>query len=499
MAERPVLLSRAVSLLVGALLLLGLYLTSHYSYLLFHSLVEVFSIVVACGIFMVAWNARQFLDNDYLLFVGISFLFVAALDLLHTLAYQGMGVFTGYGANLPTQLWIAGRYVQSLSLLIAPTFIRRRLKPHLAFLSYAAVVFLLLASIFYWRVFPDCYIEGVGLTPFKKTSEYIICLILLASIARLLKYRTQFDLGVLRLLILAIGLTIGAELAFTSYVSVYGFSNLVGHLFKIISFYLVYRAIIATALVKPYRVLFRDLKQSEEDLRQHTVQLKARNEELDAFAHTVAHDLRNPLAVIISTGRVLNAHYGSKLEEEMQELLGMITRTAFKMSRIIDELLLLAEVRKAKTKATRLDMGAIVADAQQQLAQSIETNHVEISLPDTWPVALGYAPWIEEVWANYISNAIKYGGQPPYLELGASRQAGGMIRFWVHDNGPGLTPEEQEVLFTPFTRLDQVRATGHGLGLSIVKRIVEKLDGQVGVESEPGRGSFFYFTLPGVD
>jgi len=499
MAERPVPLSRAVSLLVGALLLLGLYLTSHYSYLLFHSLVEVFSIVVACGIFMVAWNARQFLDNDYLLFIGISFLFVAALDLLHTLAYQGMGVFTEYDANLPTQLWIAGRYIQSLSLLIAPTFVRRRLKPHLAFLSYAAVVFLLLASIFYWHVFPDCYIEGVGLTPFKKTSEYIICLILLASIARLLQYRTQFDLGVLRLLILAIVLTIGAELAFTSYVSVYGFSNLVGHLFKIISFYLVYRAIIATALVKPYRVLFRDLKQSEEDLRQYTVQLQARNEELDAFAHTVAHDLRNPLAVIISTGRVLNAHYGSKLEEEMQELLGMITRTAFKMSRIIDELLLLAEVRKAKTKATRLDMGAIVADAQQQLAQSIETNQVEISLPDTWPVALGYAPWIEEVWANYISNAIKYGGQPPYLELGANRQAGGMIRFWVHDNGPGLTPEEQEALFTPFTRLDQVRATGHGLGLSIVKRIVEKLDGQVGVESEPGQGSFFYFTLPGVD
>ncbi len=499
MTERPVLISRIIFLLVGALLLLGLYLTSHYSYLLFHSLVETFSIVVACGTFMVAWNARQFLDNDYLLFIGIAFLFVATLDLLHTLAYQGMGVFTEYDANLPTQLWIAGRYVQSLSLLIAPLFIRRRLKPHLAFLSYAAVVSLLLASIFYWHVFPDCYIEGVGLTPFKKNSEYIISLLLLASIARLLQHRTQFDPGVLRVLNLAIVLTIGAELALTSYVSVYGPSNLVGHILKIISFYLIYRAIIATALVKPYRVLFRNLKQSEAILRQHTVELQARNEELDAFAHTVAHGLRNPLAVIISTGRVLNIHHGPKLEDEIQELLGMITRTAFKMSRIIDELLLLAEVRKAKTKATRLDMSAIVADAQQRLAELIETNQVEISLPDTWPVALGYAPWIEEVWTNYISNAIKYGGQPPRLELGATRQMDGMIRFWVHDNGPGLTSQDQEPLFTPFTRLDQVRATGHGLGLSIVKRILEKLDGQVGVKSEPGQGSLFYFTLPGVD
>ncbi len=114
-------------------------------------------------------------------------------------------------------------------------------------------------------------------------------------------------------------------------------------------------------------------------------------------------------------------------------------------------------------------------------------------------MALGYGPWVEEVWANYLSNAIQYGGRPPRVELGATEQADGMVRFWVRDNGPGLTPEEQARLFTPFTRLDQVRAKGHGLGLSIVRRIVEKLGGQVGVESEVGRGSVFTFTLPGMD
>jgi signal transduction histidine kinase len=499
MEERLPAFSKVAYLIAGVLVLLGLYQASRYSYLLFHSLAEVFSIVVACGVFMVAWNARHFLDNNYLLFIGVAFLFVAGLDLLHTLAYKGMGVFPGFGANLPTQLWIASRYVQSLSLLIAPLFLRRRLKAHLVFLSYAVIVSLLLASIFHWRVFPDCYIEGVGLTPFKKISEYIISLIFLASIGLLLKHRTQFDPDVLRLLILSIVLMIGAELAFTFYVSVYGLSNLVGHVLKIISFYLIYTAIIATALVKPYRVLFRNLKQSEAELRQYTIELQARNEELDAFAHTVAHDLRNPLALVISSARVLNALYSPELKEEIHELLRMIMRTAFKMSRIIDELLLLAEVRKAKLQATPLDMVKIVADAQQRLAESIETNQVEITLPNTWPVALGYAPWIEQVWVNYLSNAIKYGGQPPRLEMGANRQADSMIRFWVRDNGPGLTPEDQAALFTPFTRLDQVRATGHGLGLSIVKRIVEKLDGQVGMESEPGQGSLFFFTLPGTN
>jgi len=84
------------------------------------------------------------------------------------------------------------------------------------------------------------------------------------------------------------------------------------------------------------------------------------------------------------------------------------------------------------------------------------------------------------------------------VQLGAEAQPDGMVRFWVRDNGHGLSPEEQARLFTPFTRLDQARAKGHGLGLSIVRRIVEKLGGQVGVESLVGQGSSFFFTLPGA-
>ncbi|MCL4294131.1 MAG: ATP-binding protein [Anaerolineae bacterium] len=117
-------------------------------------------------------------------------------------------------------------------------------------------------------------------------------------------------------------------------------------------------------------------------------------------------------------------------------------------------------------------------------------------MPSIWPVALGYSPWIEEVWLNYLSNAITYGGQPPHLELGATERGDGLVSFWVRNNGPGLTPEEQAKLFTPFTRLNQVQTQGHGLGLSIARRIVEKLEGEVSVESKPGQGSVFSFTLP---
>src|SRR4030042_2289566 len=112
-----------VTFLFGFSILFGLYLTSLYNYLLFHSLAEIFSVVIACGIFIIAWNSRRFLDNHYLLFIGIAYLFIGSVDLVHTLSYQGMGVFSGYDANLSTQLWIAARYLQGLSLFLAPCWI----------------------------------------------------------------------------------------------------------------------------------------------------------------------------------------------------------------------------------------------------------------------------------------------------------------------------------------------------------------------------------------
>ncbi|GAB4387597.1 MAG: hypothetical protein Kow0025_02060 [Thermodesulfovibrionales bacterium] len=250
----------------GLLLLAGLYASSLYSYLLFHSLAEGFSIVVACGIFMVAWNSRRFMENNYLLFLGIAYLFVGCMDFLHTLAYRGMGVFPGYDANLATQLWIGARYMEALSLLAAPAFLGRRLRAPVVAAFYAvfsgAIITLIFAGLF-----PDCFIEGKGLTPFKKGSEYAISAILVLSLLALYGRRDRFGKGVLSLVAGSIALTVASELAFTFYISAYGFSNLVGHYLKIVSFYLIYRALIRTGLISPYDLLFRDLKRSEEKFR----------------------------------------------------------------------------------------------------------------------------------------------------------------------------------------------------------------------------------------
>ncbi len=242
--------------------------------------------------------------------------------------------------------------------------------------------------------------------------------------------------------------------------------------------------------------LMEQARQNEAALRRYAAELEAQNEELGAFAHTVAHDLTNPLGLVMGFAETLIKYYNTMTDEQRVSCADSILRGGRKMNRIIDELLLLAGVREREVECKSLDMGAIVAEAQQRVMDQIETNHATIVVPATWPIALGYGPWIEEVWVNYLTNALKYGGQPPHIELGADRLSDGMIRFWIRDHGIGIPPEAQARLFKPYTRLQQTSAKGHGLGLSIVRRIVEKLGGQVGVESEVGQGSLFFFTLP---
>jgi PAS domain S-box-containing protein len=221
--------------------------------------------------------------------------------------------------------------------------------------------------------------------------------------------------------------------------------------------------------------------------------------DLDAFSHTVAHNLKGSLFKI---GGFAEQLVSLTTDEQQQEYLGWIVHGATKMQEVIEGLLLLAHVQKQEDRPIeRLDMERIIAHAFHREAYQIEEFEPEISVPDEWPATLGHAPWVEEVWTNYLSNAIKYGGQPPRVRLGAEKH-NGYVRFWVSDNGPGVTPEEQDQLFAPFVRLARekpARGMGYGLGLSIVRRIVEKLDGEVGVESTPGEGSTFWFTLPTDD
>lgn len=256
-----------------------IYFISRQNYNLFHSVADGLSIVIAACAFTIIWNSRRLVDNNYFLYAGIAFLFFAFLDLMHLLGNKDMGVFTQYG-NLGPTFYIASRYVLSISLIIAPLFINRRLNTTLMFSVYTLGVSLILLSIFFWRSFPVCIVEGVGLTPFKVISDYIICLILLGAIGLLLINRRAFDDRVLKIIVSSLVLFIATGLTFTLYTDPFGVTNMFGHLFQIGSFYLVYLAFIETSLTKPQEILFRKLKQHEETLINNLQQLDAAHFEL---------------------------------------------------------------------------------------------------------------------------------------------------------------------------------------------------------------------------
>ena len=222
--------------------------------------------------------------------------------------------------------------------------------------------------------------------------------------------------------------------------------------------------------------------------------------DLNDYAHMVAHDLKNPVGVIIGLAEVLETEIDVLPQAELRTSIQSIGRLGRKLNDIIDELLLLAEIedRDAEVQAEPLHMGSIVANALDRVENLRVSYKGEIVVPETWPLVFGQIQWIEEVWVNYLSNALKYGGRPARVEIGSAVQPDGMVRFWVHDNGRGISPALRQRLFTKFGRLGRTDTTGHGLGLSIAQRIVAKLGGTVGFEDdgEAERGSTFYFTLP---
>jgi len=235
-------------------------------------------------------------------------------------------------------------------------------------------------------------------------------------------------------------------------------------------------------------------------LQERTIELEKHNLELDAFAYTVAHNLKNPLNAIMVLSELLLTDCVTSKSHKTLNNLKVIIQAGQQMFNIINAILLLAGVSKrSKVQIELLNMKSLVNHViLERLHNTLQEYHATIEITDHWPMALGYAPWLEEVWFNYLTNGCKYGGHPPKLQIGGELLRNNKARFWVKDNGIGLDSQSQAQLFTPFTRLHQKTVEGHGLGLVIVKQIIEKLGGEVGVESIAGQGSQFYFTLPVV-
>jgi signal transduction histidine kinase len=218
--------------------------------------------------------------------------------------------------------------------------------------------------------------------------------------------------------------------------------------------------------------------------------------ELDSYAQSVAQDLRIPLVSLIDSLSEIHRHGSGGDAEATKHLLGA-ERVCHQMRGTIDALLLFASLRSDDAVALEaVDMRLLVDAALHRLSEAVKGSNAAVTIAGEWPAAMTQPHWVEEIWTNYLSNAVKYGGHPPIIEVGAAPAGAGGVRYWVRDNGGGLSAEQARQLFAEFTRLDPKRAEGHGLGLSIVRRIATKLGGEVGCDSSLGHGSTFWFTLP---
>jgi signal transduction histidine kinase len=479
----------------------ALWLTSLHSYLLFHSISEMFSIAIAACVFMISWNSRDYPEARPFVILGIGYLFVAGIDMMHTLSYEGMNVLKEV-RDYPTKLWVAARALQALTTLAFAVLMRlRKTAPHsLAFAVGAAAAAFLFLSIFQWNIFPLCFVEGQGVTAFKKGSEYAISAVLAACIFLVAGERLAVSRRVQSLLISAFALNIASELAFTLYTSAYGTENLIGHFLKILSFLCTYQALIATEVRKRIAMI-EELEKAKAALERNEGELRKANIAKDKFFSIIAHDLRNPIAGVLTVSELLTRSFDKLEERKIKELCGLILEGTRQAMELLESILQWARTQTGRIEYRPRPVGLleISRSTVDLLHPMAEHKEIEITLRvDREACAYADENMLSTVLRNILSNAIKFTPRGGTVVLSA-RERDECIELSLSDTGIGMRPEELEKLFridTHFSSKGTEDERGNGLGLAICKEFVELNRGTISVRSTPGEGSVFTVCLP---
>jgi len=467
-------------LAVAAVGTLAARVATAHGFLGFHMVAEGFSVVVGSAIFLVAWNTRAVSDSSALQVLGLGYLSVAILDSLHALAYHGMGILPEDGGNHATQLWLAARAVESITLLVTPWLLGKRVRLWLPESIFAGVTVVLVAAIV-TNCLPTCLDPETGLTWFKKISEYVIVVILVAAMVSLYYRRDLLDRGILHLLLASVLVTICSEVAFTLYHDPYGAFNEVGHVLKVISFYLIYRATVRVGLRQPYRLMFLNLRRSQR-------RLEEANHELAGYAHTVSHDLKGPLSAMVTGGELLSEFAGRPQgvsQEELVRVSGLIRRSGFKAIRLIDDLLALAEAGQEPRRIETVLVKEVVERVLEENQELIESRGIEVVVAAGLGTVNAAPTHVYQIFSNLIRNALRYAeGTPPRVEVKRLAEPDPKVsRFQVRDNGPGFPEELIEHVFEPFVKGDD---GGQGIGLSAVSRAVKVYGGEARASNQGG-------------
>jgi signal transduction histidine kinase len=235
----------------------------------------------------------------------------------------------------------------------------------------------------------------------------------------------------------------------------------------------------------------------EDRVRARTAELQERNEELEAFAYSISHDLRAPLRAMGGFSQALLEDYGERLDQTGRQYAERVVAGANTMDQLIRDLLSYSRITRSELRLTPLDLHHAMQSATEQVADDVAARHARVVVEEPLPAVIGHETTLAQVLANLVANAIKFvpAERTPEVRVRAERRDG-RVRVWVEDNGIGIAPEHHERIFRVFERLNPAEDyPGTGIGLAIVRKGVERMGGHVGVESQPGGGSRFWIEL----
>ena len=492
-----------LNLIMIAVLLVLLHRIARKDYLLFHTLVEFFSIIVAFALFSVTWNSKKMLDNSYLIIVGIAALFIGLLDLFHVLTYRGMHIIPG-PSTYASEFWVATRFFESMVFLLGFFFLGKkiRISYELLFLVYSVITVIIIFSILYWKIFPVCYIEGVGQTTFKIWSEYVIILIFFIAMFFLIKNRYYFHKEVYHLLLLSIIFTVISEFYFSLYYSVFGFSNQLGHYFKLAAFYMIYKAIIETGFIKPNEIIYRNLVLSQEKIDQYNKRLQKQIVTRDKLFSLIAHDLRSPFTALLWYAELLYKEGDKYSTEKIREYSESIYKIGNNTVSLLENLLDWARLKAGALKAylVNFNMSDVIQEMVRLYSEVARNKNISLSIDLSEGVSWVYADreMIKTILRNLISNAIKFTDKGGSVIIKTSNH-NNLAMVTVSDTGSGIAAGDMDKIFKEdinWTTRGTDNEKGSGLGLQLCKEFVEKNNGKIWVESEEGKGTRFMFTIP---
>jgi len=488
--------------------LTALVLAGRVNFPFFHIIVELFSIVVACGIFIISWHTRHLHENGFITFLGVSSLAVAILDLLHALTYKGLAVIPQSGAPVATQLWIAGRFLQATAILLAFFFLQRRLRDTPLLVTFISVITLLVSTIFVWKIFPDCYVEGSGLTRFKIFSEYLIILLFAAALFLLRRTWKSFDSHVAHYLAASFGFFMISELAFTSYVGVFDWTNQIGHILKVAGFYCLYRGMVVIGLARPYDLLFRKLKEINTTLEERVREEVERNREKDALlvqkdrqaalgemTGNIAHQWRQPLNAVslIVQDLDMQENAGGLDKEHLRESLSRIEDLTRHMSQTINDFRELYQPDKEKTTFNLSDK---VRHSLALVEGNLREQGITVNFSAEEEVlALGFPNQFAQVVLNLLNNSrdalVERKTPNPTIWIDISNNATSSL-VTIKDNAGGIPADIMPRVFDPYFT---TKKEGTGIGLYMSRTIIEKnMAGRLTVRNDE-EGAIFCLEL----